>query len=186
LSVQLIGLSQGGRSSFGNTVTTNVNFVQVNTRQIIQALAAATANSFSSTSKLVVVTPLNGGNTSIQVRDGNKTPVDVSDFIVLESDRGSVTSSILNTRTGRGSSVTYQIMHLVLQDADGDTLNLHIDVNGVATSNSTTFSNGPTVDANVAGSGDRNGNGIIFQGSVSIFGQTLEVVDDGGGFGGVS
>jgi hypothetical protein len=174
LNIQLFGYSQGGSSSFKNTTITNVNFVQVNTRQIIQALANATMNSFSSTSKLVVVTPLGGGEISVQVRDGSQAPVDVSSFFVIETLSGSVTASASNTKNGQGTSVSYEIARFALQDDVGGTLNLHFDVNGVTTLNSTTQQVGSNVDANVSGSGDRNGNLMILQGSVDIFGHTLE------------
>lgn len=178
LSIQLYGYSQGGTSKFQNTVVTNVNVVRVDTRQIIQALATATFNSFSSTSKLVVVTPLGGGFSSVQVRDGNKTPVDVSEMFVLEASSGSVEGAIVNTKTGRGSSVSYGIARFALQDAVGASLNIHFDVNGIATTSSNISPSDPQIpiiDANVSGSGDRNGNLLILQGSVEIFGRTLEV-----------
>ncbi|HEX4264771.1 MAG TPA: hypothetical protein VH597_10570 [Verrucomicrobiae bacterium] len=178
LSIQLYGYAQGGTSKFQGTVETNINFVRVDTRQIIQALATATLNSFSSTSKLVVVTPLGGGSSSVQVRDGNRQPVDVTELFVLETSSGSVDGSIVNTRTGRGSSLSYEIARFALQDAVGASLNLHFDVSGIATTSSNIAPSTPqipTIDANVSGSGDRNGNLLILQGSVEIFGRTLEV-----------
>ena len=185
-SIQLFGFSQGGSNGFGNVVSTNVNFVQVNTRQVIQALAAANSDTFSSTAKLVVVTPLNGGSLRVQVRDGNNQPVDVTDFFDIEALSDSVVGSISNTKTGRGSSVTYEIGRFALQDAHGETLSLHFNVDGLVTGNSSSpiFGPGgpqnPTIDANVAGSGDRNGNLLILQGSIEIFGRTLEVESGGG------
>ncbi|HWD93106.1 MAG TPA: hypothetical protein VG938_12245 [Verrucomicrobiae bacterium] len=178
LSIQLFGYSQGGVSKFQSTVTTNINVVRVDTRQIIQALATATLNSFSSTSKLVVVTPLGGGDPSVQVRDGDNTPVDVSDLVTVQSLSDSVEGSVVNTKTGRGSALSYQIVRVALQDNVGATLNLHFDVNGIATSASSIAPSSlqiPTIDANVSGSGDRNGNVLILQGSIEIFGRTLEV-----------
>lgn len=183
LNVQLFGYSQGGGGSFGGATVTNVNLVQISTRQIIQALGTATMNTFSPTSRLVVVTPLGGGGPGIQVRDGNNAPVNVTDFLNLQPISGSVQSSLFNTRNGHGVVISYNITQLVLQDADGETLNMHFNVNGFTTSNSSTpaaspFSN--TTDANVSGSGDRNGNLLILQGSVDISGDTLEVVSGGG------
>jgi hypothetical protein len=178
LSIQLSGFSQGGAATFSHTVETNVNPVRVDTRQIIQALATATMNSFSSTSKLVVVTPLGGGNPSIQVRDGSNPPVDVSEFFDLEALSGSVNGSVQDTRSGRGSSISYEIARFALQDAVGASLSIHFDVNGVTTTSSDIPSSGvpiPMVNANVSGSGDRNGNLLILQGSIVIFGRTLEV-----------
>ena len=185
-SIQLFGFSQGGSNGFGNIVSTNVSLVQLNTRQVIQALAAANSDTFSSTAKLVVVTPLNGGSLRVQVRDGNNQPVDVTDFFDIEALSDAVVGSISNTKTGRGSSVTYEIGRFVLQDAHGETLSLHFNVDGIVTGNSSSQLFGPagpqnsTVDANVMGSGDRNGNLLILQGSIEIFGRTLEVESGGG------
>lgn len=178
LSIQLFGYAQGGVSKFPGTVVTNLNAVRVDTRQVIQALATATANSFSSTSKLVVVTPLGGGAPSVQVRDGSQNPVDVSQFFVLETTSGSVNGSVVSTKSGRGTGVSYEVIHVALQDAWGTSLNLHFDVSGIATSTSNispTDPQLPQIDANVSGAGDRNGNLLILQGSIDIFGRTLEV-----------
>lgn len=182
-SVQLFGFSQGGVSHFGTIIETNVNVARIDTRQIIQALGAAEGYNYSTSAKLVVVTPLGGGSPVIQVRDGNNTPVDVTDFFVLQALSDSVNSGIFNTRTGRGTSLSYSVARFTLQDARGETLNVHFDVNGITTSNSTTPTSGPqapTVDANVVGSGDRNGTEVILQGSIDIFGRTVEVVSGGG------
>jgi hypothetical protein len=178
LNIQLFGFSQGGTSSFGSTVTTNANLAQVGNRQIIQALGTATGNTFSPASRLVVVTPLGGGNTTVQVRDGSNSPVDVTQFFILEPLSGSINTGIANTRTGRSTGVSYEVLHVALQDSGDTTLNLHFDVDGIATVNSTSTPNtvpSSTVDANVSGSGDRNGGLLILQGSVDIFGRTLEV-----------
>ena len=180
LSIQLFGVSQGGSFAFGGTSGTNVNSARVDTRQVIQALANATANSFSSTSKLVVVTPIDGGASRIQVRDGGNPAVDVTDFFNFQELSGSVDGAANTTRPRRSTTVSYVIARFALQDADGQTLPLHFDVNGFTTINSSTGGfggqQGPNTDANVAGSGDRNGNLLILQGSVEIFGRSLEVV----------
>ena len=183
LSIQLFGVSQGGSFSFGGTTGTNVNSTRIDTRQVIQALATATFNTFSPTSKLVVVTPLGGGDPRIQVRDGNNDPVDVTDYFNFQALTDSINGSTSNSRNGRSTSVSYQIARFALQDADGQTLSLHFDVNGFTSTSSSTggfLPQGPITDANVAGSGDRNGGLIILQGSIEIFGKTLEVVSGGG------
>jgi hypothetical protein len=185
-SIQLFGFSQGGSSKVGSLVTTNVNLVRVDTKQVIQALANADSDTFSSTSKLVLVTPLDGGSPRVQVRDGNNEPVDVTDFFDIEALSDSVVASVANIKTGRGTSVTYQIGRFALQDAHGETLSLHFNVDGLVTGNSSTPLFGPlspqnsSVDANVTGSGDRNGKVMLLQGSIEIFGRTLEVESGGG------
>ena len=180
LGIQLYGVSQGGSFSSGTTVGTNVNFVRIDTRQVIQTLANASFNTFSSTSRLVIVTPLAGGGPRIQVRDGGKTPVDVTDFFNFQALTDPVNGSVSSTKTGRGTSVSYEIARFALQDADGQTLSLHFDVNGFTTMDSSTGGffgpQGPNTDANVSGAGDRNGGLIILQGSINIYGRTLEVV----------
>jgi hypothetical protein len=132
---------------------------------------------------LVVVTPTDGSEAHIQVRDGSNT-VDVTDFLIAQELSPSVDGSVSTTRPPRTTSVSYLISRFVLQDADGATLPFHFDVNGFTTINSSTGggffgSQGPTTDANVSGTGDRNGNMVILQGSVEIFGHTLEVVTTG-------
>jgi hypothetical protein len=183
LSIQLYGYSQGGASHFGSIVTTNVNVVRVDTRQIIQALGVATFNAFSSTSKLVVVEPVTGdARPRVQVRDGNRKPVDVSDFLVIQSLSDTVNGSVINTKNGRGTTIGYEVAGFSLRDGD-ESISLHFEVNGIATSNSSTPAFGPfsnTVDVNVSGSGDRNGTLMILQGSVDIFGHTVEVDLNGG------
>jgi len=180
LGIQLYGVSQGGSFSNGTAVGTNVNFVRIDTRQVIQALAAASFNTFSSTSRLVVVTPLGGGAPRIQVRDGSKTPFDVTDYFNFQALTDPVNGSVTSTRNGRGTSVSYEIARFALQDADGRTLSLHFDVNGFTTTDSSSVgffgSQGPNTDANVSGAGDRNGGLLILQGSINIYGRTLEVV----------
>lgn len=182
LNIQLLGVSQGSSFKFGGTSGTNVNTVLIGTRQVIQALANATANTFSSTSRLVVVTPVGGGGAHIQVRDGGNT-VDVTDFLSAQELSGSVDGSVTTTRPARTTSVSYLISRFVLQDADGGALSLHFDVSGFTTINSSTGGffgpQGPTTNANVSGTGDRNGNSLIIQGSIEIFGNTLEVVTTG-------
>jgi hypothetical protein len=182
LNIQLVGVSQGSAFSFGGTSGTNINTVVIGTRQIIQALGTATGNTFSFRSSLVVVTPTDGSAAHIQVRDGGNT-VDVTDFLMAQELSPSVDGSVSTVRPARATSVSYLISRFVLQDADGATLPFHFDVNGFTTINSSTGgffgSQGPTTDANVSGTGDRNGSLLILQGSIEIFGRTLEVVTTG-------
>src|SRR5581483_3063090 len=178
LNIQLFAVTQGSTTTFGNIVTKNVNTVSISTRRVIDALAAATANTFSSTSKLVVVTPLDGEATMVQVRDGTNAPVDVTGFFSIQQLSGSVDNSVSNTRSGRSSDVGYSIQRFVLQDANGDSLSLHFDVNGFTVDSSNSSQPGTEFDAGVSGAGDRNGNLIILQGVISLHGHATEVVQD--------
>lgn len=174
LRIQLFGVSQGGTST-----TSGASFVFVDSRRVSQVLAAATGNTFSSTGRLVVVTPLGGGPSSIQVRDGS-TKVDVTSFFVYQTLSGSVDSSFLNTRSRRSFSLEYNIERFALQDTVGfPPLGLHFDVNGFAVRRTTPQINDLRID--VSGTGDRGGILIIFRGSIEVRGGTLEVQSGGGG-----
>ena len=184
INFRLFGLRQGGTTTNRSLIITSVDTVRLNTRQVIEALAAATANSFSSTSRLVLVTPVDGGVPAVQVRDGDNK-VNVSGFFVINQIGSSVSSSMLNTRNGASVQNTYSIQRFVLQDAGDSTLTTHFDVNGLAveteTNNVWQRRPGNGFDVDVTGTGDRNGDALIIQGSINLFGNTLEVVSSGGG-----
>lgn len=180
LFIRLTGLQQGRTLESTRFVAETVDSVRVDTRRVIEALAVATANTFSSTSRLVVVTPVNGGVSQIQVRDGaNK--VDVSTFFSHDDWSDAVRSSLLNKATGRFSSASYSIQHFALRDSDR-AINLHFEVSGFTEEDS----NGgqSSLEADVAGAGDRNGKLLILRGFIGVFGDDIEVVpsndDDGG------
>lgn len=179
IQINLVGLLQGGTTTNRNTVTTSVNTTSLGNRQVIQALAAATGRTFSQNSRLVLITPLGGGDSSVEVRSGN-IHVDVGGFFSLQTVSAAMTSSVTNTRNGNSSSVTYSIQHFVMQDSPfGQTVNTHFDLNGLGADFSANHSiPGPDNNLNmdVAGIGDRNGTPLVIQGSISISGQTLEVV----------
>jgi len=179
-NIQLTGVSQGATSTTRNVTVTQVNAARVDTRDVINALGAATGNSFSRAAKLLVITALPQGWVSVVVQDGT-TRVDVSWFFLLEQESGQVSSSTVNLRTGRGSSTSYGIERFALSDAGGyPGLSVHFDVQGIATDQTNT-ENAPSrqVTADVAGAGDRAGNLVILQGTIRIHGFSLEVVADG-------
>lgn len=179
MNIRLYGLWQGGTTTNRNQVVTQAHVTVLDSRQIIQALGAVTGNEFSRRSRLVLITPLNGNTSSMEVRDGD-AKVDVTAFFVLEQTGPGVQSSVLNTRSGRSSRTLYSIQRLVLQDApDVPALSMHFDVNGLAVDSSSNFPvPGPDnrMDISASGNGDRTGTPLVITGSVSISGQALEVV----------
>ncbi len=177
LSVQLYGVKQGNTTTNGNVVVSNVGTATIGTGDIINALGAATGNTFSHAATLAVVTRLPDGWPDVDVIDGSNT-VDVTSFVVIQPLSGSVDSSVTNTKNGRTSGNSYSIEQFTLQDGYAP-LTLHFNVNGVAVgtfSDSAALGQRTSVDASVAGSGDRNGNPLILEGTVRIFGDTLQVV----------
>jgi hypothetical protein len=185
LNLRLFGYQQGGTTTNRSLVVTSVDTVRMDTRQVMRALAAATANTFTPASKLVLVTPLDGGAPAIQVRDGENT-VDVSGFFIWEQIGEAINSSVLNTRLGASVQNTYRLQRLVLQDAEGcPALPEHFDVRGLATKTTTTSGRGAgeSLILEVVGTGDLNGEFLIIQGTISAFGGQLEVVADNSGGG---
>jgi hypothetical protein len=183
IDIQLFGATQGESFTNRNLAWTSVDWVRVDTRRVIQTLAAATANTFSRASRLVLVTPLDGGAPAIQIRDGDTT-VDVTDFFVFEPLSDSVQSSVLNLRNGKALATDFSIRRVAFQDAEGfPALTLHFNVTGFATQNSGgNNGNGQTSSLSIdaAGSGDTAGGLMILQGNIGVFGRTLEVVPGGG------
>jgi len=180
LSIQLQGVQSGGTISNRYSVTTGFAPVSIDTRKIIQTLGAATGNTYANRARLVVVTPLGGGVSSIQVRDGTSIN-DVTGFFVHEQLGGSVSGSTSNVLSGRTFSLDFSIQRLALQDANGATLGLHFDVSGFAQENGISSVSGASeLYMDVAGSGDVSGTPAVVRGSVAVQGATLEVVAGGG------
>lgn len=175
LSVQLRGVQPGGPVTNRNTITTGLSPARIENRDIIQALGLATSNLFSRAAKLVIVTPLGGGDSAIQVRDGTNR-VDVSDYFRhTQQSSDSVSGSVSNTVTLRSVNLDYSIQRFSLRDAEGKpALGLHFDVRGFAAERTTTRASFLELDA--AGTGDANGSLLILHGEIDIQGDRLEVV----------
>src|ERR1017187_10574877 len=65
LSILLGGVQPGGPVTNRSSITRGIASARIETRQVIQALGAATVKTFSQQARLVIVTPLGGGNSSI-------------------------------------------------------------------------------------------------------------------------
>jgi hypothetical protein len=179
LSIRLFGVTQGGSFSNSSVAVTRADFVLVDTKRVIGVLGAATGNSFSPASTLVVVTPLGGGSSSIQVRDGANA-VDVTSFFAHQVLSGTVESSLTSLRFHRSLTTDYSIQQFALQDGNGSALTLHFNVSGFTTESSPNGGQSSSLVISAAGSGDQNGKLMILEGSVSVRGGTLEVVSGGG------
>jgi len=178
LNIQFVGIGQGGAVTNKNTVTTSVETFTLGTQQVINALAVATGNTFSSNAKLVLVTTVGGGGTWFQIRDGN-SQADVSSFFTYDQS-SSVGSSQTNLKTGRSTSTEYSIQQLALVDSPYNTpLTLHFDVTGEATDSTTAPANAmPTTGTIIRarGAGDIGGSLLILRGPIGIEGSTYEPV----------
>ncbi len=179
LDIRLVGYQQGGTTATRNVTTTTVDKVQVETADVINALATATGNSFSPAAQLVVITPLPSGSATIAVRDGGNS-VDVSGFFVHNYLSDVVGKSTINSKTGKSSGSNYSFQEFNLQDVAGyQPMALHYAVSGVGVENfSLPAIPGPRseLSADVSGTGDSAGNLLILQGTIRISGQTIEVV----------
>jgi len=178
LSIQLNGIKQGPTTTVRNQVITSLDSARVTTRQVVEALGTATGNTFSQSARLLVVTPLAGGYSSVVIRDGGNS-VDVSSFFTHTQQGGEVTSSVLNLRSNRGVTNAYGIQRFALADSPWlGAVGMHFDVSGIAVDTSTTDASAPgsETNADVVGSGDRGGTTLILQGTIRIRGHALEVV----------
>ena len=177
LNIQLLGVQSSGSRTNRNIVTDGIAQVNIGNRQIIQALGAATGNSFGNRAKLVIVTPLDGGGSTIQVRDGS-SQVDVTPFFSHETLSAEVAGSQSNLNNQRTVNLAFSIQRVTLHDAEGfPPLNLHFDVSGY-TSEMSQGNQGGVGNLNIdaAGSGDVGGNPTILRGQVDVSGNKLEVV----------
>jgi hypothetical protein len=181
IGIQLAGVQRGGPLTSRFLVATGIALANIDTRQVIQAIGAGTANTFSGRAKLVLVTPLGGGYSSIQVRDGNNT-VDVSSFFAHDQLSDFVSGSVSNTFTRKNVDLDYSIQRFALASTGSASLSLQFDVNGFATETSVSGLSGVSnLDIQVSGSGQLNGNLVILQGSIEVDGSRLEVVAGGVG-----
>ena len=177
LNVQLWGVQSGGPVTNHNTIITGIARAKIGNRQIIQALGTATSNSFVLRARLVIVTPVGGGDSAIQVRDGTLT-VDVTGFFAHQQLGGAVSGSSSNTVNQRVVNLDFSIQRFVLHDAAGfPALGLHFDVNGFA-SESTPPNHGGVgnLQIDAAGAGDVGGSPAVLRGEVEVHGDRLEVV----------
>jgi hypothetical protein len=188
ISIQLAGYSQGATQSNSTVIVTGVNNSHVGTDSVIAALGASTGNTFSRYARLVSVTPLPDGFSTIQVRDGS-TSVDVTAFFTHEQFGDTLHTSLTSLGTGRFTENDFSVQRFALHNAGGfPALSLHFDVQGIAEDSDSATAGvsapGSDLRSNVAGTGDRNGVFMILQGSISVRGHDTEVVPDGGGDGG--
>jgi hypothetical protein len=187
VGIQLTGFRQGGPRTNSTSIIVGVDTTSVGTAGVISALGAATGNSFSTGARLVSVTPVAGGDSSVQVRDGGNT-VDVTMFFSHQQFGNTINTSITSRSTGRTSESDFSVQRFALHDAGGfPALSLNFDVQGITENDDTSVggvsSPGSNVTANVVGTGDRDGRFMIMQGFITLRGHTLEVVPDGGGGG---
>jgi len=184
LDIQLSGIVQGDTTTTKNVTTTSVTKVSVGNSDIIGAIGIVTGNSFSSNAKLLVITPVPVGGSSIVIRDGGNQ-VDVTQFFVQSFLTQQIGKSTVNSKTGKASGSNYSLQEFSFVDAGGyDPVAFHYSVSGVATENfSIPAIPGPRSElkADVSGAGDLNGELLLLQGSIKVSGQAVEVVVGGGG-----
>jgi hypothetical protein len=179
LNVSLTGLVQGGTTTNRNTVTTGANLINLGDRDILKLIAAATCDTFSPAAILQLVTPLPSGIPYVQVQDGTNT-VGVADFFDVQPLSSTIDTSTLNNKTTRFSATDYYTVLFVLQDGSAS-LTEHFNVNGLATENVTYVGStlqGDDVTVAATGTGDQNGQPVIWQGTIRFHGTTLQVIND--------
>lgn len=180
VSIQFNGFRQGASRTNSTSITAGIETTTVVTAGVIAALGAATGNSFSTGAQLVSVTPLAGGDSAVQVRDGGNT-VDVTAFFSHQQFGDTLSISNTTRSTGKTVESDYSVQRFALHDATGfPALTLHFDVQGITKADDTSTTPGSDITASVVGTGDRNGRSMILTGTISMRGHTTEVVPDGG------
>ena len=183
LEFSLVGIAQGRTTTVKNVTTATVDTMKLATDDIITAIGSATGNNFSPQAELVVITPVPSGADTVAIRDGGKS-VDVTVFFTQSPLSQMVGSYTYNSKTGKGKGTNYGIQQFTLQDSTGfQPLALHYTVSGTAVENvSVPEIPGPRAElrADVSGTGDSDGNLLIIQGTIRIFGQQVEVAPGGG------
>ncbi len=175
LNFNLNGVSQGPTATTPGGVASDVRVSTITSRDVIQVLGAATGNNFSRKARLILITPTNNlEDWTVQIQDGGTT-VDVTGFVVHNPGGASVGSAFVNNRTGAANGTEYSIDGFGLQDQAGyPSLSAHFGVSGFTATTSTGLVNrrgqviGQTdsIQADVSGTGDSNGQLLIIEGTV--------------------
>jgi hypothetical protein len=195
LNFNLNAVSQGPTTTTTAGVVADVRVSKITSRDIIVVLGAATGNTFSPRARLVVLTPTNNlEDWTVQIQDGSKA-VDVTGFVVHQPGSSSVGSAWVRSRTLAAGGTEYSIDGFSLQDQAGfPALSAHFNVSGFTATTSTGVVNRrgqltgqiDTIDADVSGIGDSNGQLLIIEGTVDANGIGTQPVVTGGGISSIS
>lgn len=177
LIVQLRGVQPGGPVTNRFTVTTGLASVKIDNRDIIDALGAATGNTFSRAARLVIVTPLGGGDSAVQVRD-RTNKVDVTRFFRHEQLSEAVSGTVSGPSPRRTVGLDYSIQRFALRnDEESQALGLTFDVRGFAAERSAENRPGAgNLQLDVSGTGAEGESLLILRGDIEVQGDRLEVV----------
>jgi hypothetical protein len=185
LNFNLTAVSQGPTTTTPAGVVSDVQVSRITSRDIIVVLGAATGNTFSPKARLVVLTPTNDlENWTVKVEDG-ATSVDVTGFIAHNPGPDSVSKAWIQRRTGAAGATEYSIDGFGLQDKPGfPALTEHFSVSGftATTSRGVVDRRGQaagvidSIDADVSGTGDSNGQLLIIEGTVDADGIGTQAV----------
>ncbi|HXC99051.1 MAG TPA: hypothetical protein VN048_06900 [Verrucomicrobiae bacterium] len=195
LNFNLNAVSQGPAVTTSAGVASDVRVSSITSRDIIVVLGAATGNTFSKKARLVVLTPTNDLESwTVQIQDG-ANDVDVTGFIVHNPGSSSVGSAWVTRRTGAAGDTEYSIDGFGLQDQPGfPALTEHFSVSGFTATTSRGVVNRrgqivgqiDSIDADVSGTGDSNGQLLIIEGSVDAEGIGTQPVVTGSGISTIS
>jgi hypothetical protein len=184
MSIVASAYAQGPIVTNGNVVSATTPLLKFATPAVIQALGASVGSNFSSTAKLLMVTPLLPSDVAgIFVQDGtNRT--DVTGFFLIQETTDTMRRFVLDLNTGKAAAVSYDVERLRLRDQGGfPNLTMHLDIRGFTTVTAKTVVNGggtvigeaPQVSAIAAGDGDWNQTNLVVKAAIKIVGATLEV-----------
>jgi hypothetical protein len=133
INLKLTVYTEGDTTTNSTTINTPVVKMNRTTQDIIQLLGEALTNSFSTSAKLQLVSPLDDGESKIVVQDGtNQT--DVTEFFSYDEESSdSVHGRQITIGTGAVKGIEYSIIEFSLHDNGPLKLNAHFNVTGLAT-----------------------------------------------------
>lgn len=194
LSICLTATYEGSAGTNDGVATQSVITTRLTSDDVISALGTSLGMSFTGHAELLLTEASNGLTVAIQ--DGTNPPVDVSPYFAFNASSNTVASVSAFSFRMHGPIVTSNVFGIetfALQNAStSNTVAWHFDVSGLTDATTTVFDAGGTnsatrfsLKADVAGTGDYNGQFAVFQGSISAgsFGFD-EFPGPRGGFGG--
>ncbi len=176
LNIQLTGFVQG-QDAMGNLLAKPTS---ISTKDIIQkVLGPALGMTFSTSAKLLVITPLSTNEPvtfKIVVQDGMPAVrTDVSAYFA-ETEKGDAVETSTVNALGMVRATDYSILEFTLTAAQGD-----FDVQGVTTVTTASvvragkiIGESTQLTAKVAGTGHITGNFAVVQGTIMVVGNKLE------------
>jgi hypothetical protein len=166
--VQTVNINLSGFEAAGGSNSTAISPVHIATKDILRDLEAATGTTFSPKAKLTAVTPLGGGTTAFIVQDPSNTnsaQTDVSSVFSAVTVGTPVERARVNSR-GKITGTEYDVQSFSYGATDTNGASTSITLSDLQGFTTTQLGNG-AFNANVHGTGTKDGNPIVVKGNIT-------------------